>query len=186
VRATLCPARRTSFYERTNEWSQCTLEFDLRLQEYIELARARRTHDAKAYMNKHMNSWLDTHVKPIKQAAVLLAVPPDTKMGPYRVRSPPPFSPSKYNNAMISASTTPPAGPSLLNLSVLQSTSSTPSPRNPSSPSRSTPALPPSGFPLATTTHFTTPIVPFATERGYASSRTRCRGVTTQIRRLCV
>ncbi|EIM89151.1 uncharacterized protein STEHIDRAFT_119889 [Stereum hirsutum FP-91666 SS1] len=61
-----------------------TLEFDLRLQEYIELARARRTQEAIAYSKKHLTPWQETHIAQIQQASALLAFPPTTKCGPYR------------------------------------------------------------------------------------------------------
>lgn len=65
--------------------TQSTLEFDLRLQEYIELARARRTVEAIAYSKKHLASWQDTHLQQIRQAAALLAFPATTNCGPYKV-----------------------------------------------------------------------------------------------------
>ncbi|KAH7923099.1 hypothetical protein BV22DRAFT_1093538 [Leucogyrophana mollusca] len=61
-----------------------TLEFELRLQEYIELARARKTQDAIAYSKKHLVSWQDTHLKQILQASMLLAILPSTNCGQYR------------------------------------------------------------------------------------------------------
>jgi hypothetical protein len=64
---------------------QNTLEFDLRLQEYIELSRARKTMDAIAYSKKHLISWQDTHLAQIQQASTLLAFPPTTTCGPYKV-----------------------------------------------------------------------------------------------------
>ena len=65
--------------------AQSTLEFDLRLQEYIELARARRTQEAIAYSKKHLASWQETHIAQIQQASALLAFPPTTNCGPYKV-----------------------------------------------------------------------------------------------------
>ncbi|EJF57375.1 hypothetical protein DICSQDRAFT_140404 [Dichomitus squalens LYAD-421 SS1] len=61
-----------------------TLEFDLRLQEYIELARARKTVEAIAYSKKHLLPWNDTHHHQIVQAAALLCYPPTTSCGPYK------------------------------------------------------------------------------------------------------
>jgi len=66
---------------------QSTLEFELRLQEYIELAREQKKQEAMAYMKKHLISWQETHLQQIKQAATLLAIKPSTMCGPYRVRS---------------------------------------------------------------------------------------------------
>ncbi|KAI8976668.1 CTLH/CRA C-terminal to lish motif domain-containing protein [Trametes punicea] len=61
-----------------------TLEFDLRLQEYIELARAGKTVDAMAYSKKHLLPWQETHYQQIVQAAALLCYPPTTSCGPYK------------------------------------------------------------------------------------------------------
>jgi len=61
-----------------------TLEFELRLQEYIELARARKTQEAIAYSRKHLISWQDTHLTQIRQASALLAFAPSTACGPYK------------------------------------------------------------------------------------------------------
>ncbi|KAH8108782.1 CTLH/CRA C-terminal to lish motif domain-containing protein [Phellopilus nigrolimitatus] len=57
-----------------------TLEFDLRLQEYIELARARKNIEAIAYSKKHLVSWQDTHLHQIRQASALLAFPPSSSL----------------------------------------------------------------------------------------------------------
>jgi macrophage erythroblast attacher len=61
-----------------------TLEFDLRLQEYIELARARKTQDAIGYSKKYLLSWPDSHLPQIFQASALLAYPPSTQCRPYK------------------------------------------------------------------------------------------------------
>ncbi|EIN08394.1 hypothetical protein PUNSTDRAFT_52824 [Punctularia strigosozonata HHB-11173 SS5] len=61
-----------------------TLEFELRLQEYIELCRARRKEDAIAYTKKHLVTWQETHLAQIRQALGLLAFPPATTCGPYK------------------------------------------------------------------------------------------------------
>jgi len=65
---------------------QSTLEFDLRLQEYIELARLRQTDEAIGYLKRHIINWHDAHMQQIKQATALLAFPPDTTCNPYKVR----------------------------------------------------------------------------------------------------
>ncbi len=67
---------------------QNTLEFDLRLQEYIELARARKSVEAIAYSRKHLLQWKDTHQHQIVQATALLCYPPTTSCAPYKVSSP--------------------------------------------------------------------------------------------------
>ncbi|KAI0947987.1 hypothetical protein AcW1_009608 [Taiwanofungus camphoratus] len=61
-----------------------TLEFDLRLQEYIELARARKDMEAIAYSKKHLLPWQETHLAQIHQASALLCYPPSTTCGPYK------------------------------------------------------------------------------------------------------
>jgi len=61
-----------------------TLEFELRLQEYIELARAQKKQEAMAYSQKHLASWQETHLPQIMQVSMLLAVEPSTKCGRYR------------------------------------------------------------------------------------------------------
>ena len=66
-----------------------TLEFDLRLQEFIELVREGNNMDAIAYSTKYLAPWSDSaaHRKQITQACTLLAFPPSTTCGPYKVSS---------------------------------------------------------------------------------------------------
>ncbi|KAF9010185.1 CTLH/CRA C-terminal to lish motif domain-containing protein [Cyathus striatus] len=61
-----------------------TLEFELRLQEYIELIRAQKSQEAIAYSKKYLVPWQETHMPQIRQALALLAFPPDTTCGPYK------------------------------------------------------------------------------------------------------
>jgi len=61
-----------------------TLEFELRLQEYIELARAHKTLEAIIYAKKYLVPWQETHLEQITQAMALLAVQPSTTCGQYR------------------------------------------------------------------------------------------------------
>lgn len=75
-----------------------TLEFDLRLQEYIELIRARKTLEAIAYSKKHLISWQETHLAQIRTASALLAFPPDTTCGPYKRL----YDPSRWKNLIHS------------------------------------------------------------------------------------
>ncbi|PPQ75590.1 hypothetical protein CVT24_010896 [Panaeolus cyanescens] len=70
-----------------------TLEFDLRMQEYIELLRARKTMEALAYSRKHLLSWTDTHAGQIRQLSGLLAFTPDTAFGTYKRL----YDPSRWN-----------------------------------------------------------------------------------------
>lgn len=64
---------------------QNNLEFDLRLQEYIELCRAGKSQEAIAYLKKHLVSWQETHLAQIQQASGLLAFSASTSRGPYKV-----------------------------------------------------------------------------------------------------
>ncbi|CAG8440833.1 2163_t:CDS:2 [Ambispora leptoticha] len=61
-----------------------TLEFNLRLQEYIELVRSRRTSEAIVYSRKYLTPWSETHMKEIQQALGLLAFPSNTNCQPYK------------------------------------------------------------------------------------------------------
>ncbi|KAG7086640.1 hypothetical protein E1B28_002581 [Marasmius oreades] len=64
--------------------SKSTLEFDLRLQEYIELCRAENKEDAIVYLQKYLTPWQETHLPQINQASALLAFSPKTRCGPYK------------------------------------------------------------------------------------------------------
>ncbi|KAF9558375.1 Golgi transport complex subunit 4 [Mortierella alpina] len=61
-----------------------TLEFSLRMQEFIELARERRSQEAIAYAQKHLTPWQETHLTEISHVMALLAFPPETKCHPYK------------------------------------------------------------------------------------------------------
>jgi macrophage erythroblast attacher len=63
---------------------ESTLEFRLRLQEFIELARAGRRMDAIAHAKKYLAASAGTHMGEIQRAMALLAFPADTACGPYR------------------------------------------------------------------------------------------------------
>ncbi|KAJ2856696.1 GID complex subunit containing RING finger motif, partial [Coemansia erecta] len=63
---------------------QCSLEFELRLQEYIEMIRARNTPEAIKYAKKHLSPWSDTQLPRIQRAMTLLAFSPSTSCPPYR------------------------------------------------------------------------------------------------------
>ncbi|KAL0063318.1 GID complex subunit containing RING finger motif [Marasmius tenuissimus] len=78
--------------------SKSTLEFDLRLQEYIELCRAQSKVEAIAYMQKYLTPWQETHLAQIRQASALLAVRPETRCGPYKRL----FDPSRWENLVKS------------------------------------------------------------------------------------
>ncbi|KAI9183190.1 GID complex subunit containing RING finger motif [Blastocladiella emersonii ATCC 22665] len=61
-----------------------TLEFNLRLQEFIDLAAARKLAPALEYAKSHLAPFADTHMASIQQALALLAFPPATQCEPYR------------------------------------------------------------------------------------------------------
>lgn len=53
--------------------AQSTLEFDLRMQEFIELVRGGKFLAAIAYSKKHLSPWHDIHPAQFRQAMALLA-----------------------------------------------------------------------------------------------------------------
>ena len=61
------------------------LEFELRLQQYIELTRVRRVKEAKSHAQRHLGPHMDAYAKEIYQATGLLAYLPNTPAEPYRV-----------------------------------------------------------------------------------------------------
>ncbi|KAI9102804.1 CTLH/CRA C-terminal to lish motif domain-containing protein [Phlyctochytrium arcticum] len=63
---------------------QSTLEFNIRLQEYIELVRSQKREEAIKYARKYLTGWQATHLKEIQQALALLAFSPDTSCEVYR------------------------------------------------------------------------------------------------------
>ncbi|GES77038.1 hypothetical protein RCL_jg25926.t1 [Rhizophagus clarus] len=63
---------------------QSTFEFNLRLQEFIELIRAGKKSESIAYAKKNLNSFQENHMKEIQQAMTLLAFQPDTRCLPYK------------------------------------------------------------------------------------------------------
>lgn len=69
-------------------FEQSTLEFNLRLQEFIELARAGKGMEAIAYAKKYLTPWQSTEFKRIQQAMTLLIFKSDTKCQPYKVCRP--------------------------------------------------------------------------------------------------
>lgn len=61
------------------------MEFNLRLQEHIELARASKGLEAIRYAQKYLSPWKSTEYKRIGQAMGLLAYKSDTQCQPYKV-----------------------------------------------------------------------------------------------------
>ncbi|KAJ1918728.1 GID complex subunit containing RING finger motif [Mycoemilia scoparia] len=60
------------------------LEFELHLQEYIELVRANLKTEAIDYLKKNVRSWSSTHLEKIARASTLLVFPPNTTCAPYK------------------------------------------------------------------------------------------------------
>ncbi|KAI5849453.1 CTLH/CRA C-terminal to lish motif domain-containing protein [Morchella snyderi] len=60
-----------------------TLEFELRMQQFIELVRDRRHREATAYSKKFLAPQGEKHLDDIMKAAALLAFMPTTKCQPY-------------------------------------------------------------------------------------------------------
>ncbi|KAJ2358068.1 GID complex subunit containing RING finger motif, partial [Coemansia sp. RSA 2618] len=63
---------------------QSALEFELRLQEYIEMIRAGQTAGAIVYAKKHLTTWSSTQMARIQRAMTLLAFAPATQCAPYK------------------------------------------------------------------------------------------------------
>ncbi|CAO3645772.1 unnamed protein product [Cunninghamella blakesleeana] len=61
-----------------------TLEFNLRLQEYIELLRVGKKAEAIGYSRKYLRPWQESENKRFMEAMGLLAFEKDTKCEPYR------------------------------------------------------------------------------------------------------
>ena len=71
--------------------SQSTLEFELRLQQYIEMVRAGQPSkmiEAMQHAKKYLSPHLETQSVEIHRAAGLLAFPRDTGAEPYKVHPP--------------------------------------------------------------------------------------------------
>lgn len=67
---------------------QFNLEFELRLQQYIEIIRTGdrgRFIDAMAHAKRYLTPYIETQSMEIHRAAGLLAFPRDTKADPYKV-----------------------------------------------------------------------------------------------------
>ena len=66
-------------------FAQNNLEFELRLQQYIELLRATRIGEARQHAQKYIIPQVDTYPTEINRACGLFAYPPDTLAEPYKV-----------------------------------------------------------------------------------------------------
>ena len=76
---------RTSLKKLIKPPFKCTkLEFELRLQQYIELVRANKIVEAKEHAAAHVSPHYDSRAEGVLHAAGLLAQSPDTDAEPYR------------------------------------------------------------------------------------------------------
>lgn len=66
---------------------QNRLEFELRLQQYIELRRNRQLVEARQHAQKYLTQHAGTYLEEVNRAAGLLAYPPDTHVREYSVSS---------------------------------------------------------------------------------------------------
>ena len=64
---------------------QNRLEFELRLQQYIELRRNGQLVEARQHAQKYLTQHASIYLEEVKRAAGLLAYPPDTQVREYRV-----------------------------------------------------------------------------------------------------
>lgn len=67
---------------------QYNLEFELRLQQYIEMIRSgdkTKYMEAMVHAKKYLTPYIDSQPTEIHRAAGLLAFPKDTKAEPYKV-----------------------------------------------------------------------------------------------------
>lgn len=77
---------------RLMEIIQYNLEFELRLQQYIEMIRTGdkgKLVEAMVHARKYLTPYVETQSTEIHRAAGLLAFPRDTKAEPYKVHHPP-------------------------------------------------------------------------------------------------
>ena len=76
---------RNSLKKLINAPLQSTeLEFELRLQQYIELVRVNKTTEAREHAFKHLSPHAGSRPEPVMHAAGLLAQPPNTEAEPYK------------------------------------------------------------------------------------------------------
>lgn len=64
------------------------MEFELRLQQYIELVRAGEKVEARQHARKYLAPHSETQSMEISRAAGLMVFPSNTHAEPYRVRNP--------------------------------------------------------------------------------------------------
>ncbi|XP_050430274.1 E3 ubiquitin-protein transferase MAEA [Adelges cooleyi] len=61
-----------------------TMEFNLRIQEFIELVRQDKRLDAVKHARKYISTFEDTRMDEVQQCMVLLVFPTDTEISPYK------------------------------------------------------------------------------------------------------
>ncbi|KAG5519766.1 hypothetical protein PMAC_000039 [Pneumocystis sp. 'macacae'] len=64
--------------------NKINLEFELKLQEYIELVRRRELSQAILYSRKYLTPYSEAHIEEFRRAMALLVFPPDTEYEPYK------------------------------------------------------------------------------------------------------
>lgn len=81
---------------RLSDGLQNTLEFELRLQQFIELRRKGRLLEARQHAQKFISPSIENNNPEVHRAAGLLAYSPQTRAEPYRVRAQMPLLCSWY------------------------------------------------------------------------------------------
>lgn len=66
---------------------QSKLEFFLRLQEFVELVKAKNFMHAIAYARKYLSPWGATHMKELQRVTATLVFRSSTNCAPYKVSS---------------------------------------------------------------------------------------------------
>lgn len=66
---------------------QNRLEFELRLQQYVELRRNGQLVEARQHAQKYLTQHAGTYLEEVNRAAGLLAYPPNTQVPEYKVGS---------------------------------------------------------------------------------------------------
>ncbi|XKL62793.1 hypothetical protein PGB90_002626 [Kerria lacca] len=61
-----------------------SMEFNLRIQEFIELVRTDKKMDAVKHARKYFSTYEDNQLEEIQRCMALLAFPPDTQLSPYK------------------------------------------------------------------------------------------------------
>lgn len=81
----LFPLYRCVWKTFTNRSKQNKLEFELRMQQYIEMLRAGERTEARQHAKKYLTPHSETYKSDILRAAGLMVFPPNTDAEPYKV-----------------------------------------------------------------------------------------------------